>query len=136
MERPIYLVDPAELAGLEDGADQRLVDDRGGAAALGYQNSGQEGLPAPLGKDYCAPRRSGRQRENGKAGPGSQPLAEKVRSRASLVDFSRVQKLDPEAQGLLGRPLDLFGLVAAAVKRLLFGFAFVNNFCFGMPTPA
>jgi hypothetical protein len=53
VDRAINLFDPVEFAGFEDGAGQRLVDDRGGAAALGYQNSGQARPPARLGGDYC-----------------------------------------------------------------------------------
>jgi hypothetical protein len=49
VDRAIDLFDPVEFAGFEDGAGQRLVDDRGGAAALGYQNSGQARPPARLG---------------------------------------------------------------------------------------
>jgi hypothetical protein len=53
MGRAIDLLDRSEFAGFEDGAGQRLVDDRGGTAALGYQNSGQARPPARLGGDYC-----------------------------------------------------------------------------------
>jgi len=53
MDRAIEFFDRGEFAGFENGAGQRLVDDRGGAAALGYQNSGQARPPARLGRDYC-----------------------------------------------------------------------------------
>jgi hypothetical protein len=49
MNRAINSLDPLESAGFENGAGQRLVDDRGGAAALGNQNSRQKGLPLRSG---------------------------------------------------------------------------------------
>jgi len=99
----------------------------------------REGLPAPLGKDYCAARGSGRQREMkvaararalspGKAGFG-------LPNRFS-VDFTGVQKLDPEGQSLLRGPLNLFVPFAGVVDRLFQRELFANNFCFGMPASA
>jgi hypothetical protein len=54
MDRAIDLFDAVKFSGFKNGANQRLVDDRGGAAALGYQNSGQ-GRPPGVARGGLLP---------------------------------------------------------------------------------
>jgi len=75
VDRAIDFFDRSEFAGFEDGANQRLVDDRGGAAALGYQNSGQGRPPgaAREGLLRCQGLRAPERNEGGGPGPCLKP---------------------------------------------------------------
>jgi hypothetical protein len=54
MDRAIEFFNPLEFAGFQDRAGQRLVDDRGRTAALGYEDSGQ-GKPPGAAREGLLP---------------------------------------------------------------------------------